>query len=150
MINNRKGFSLITAIILILIVSSIGALVVSLSGKIVNETAIQYKKEQSILYAKSYTGLSILAAISNECTKEIKATEGTGKNTYDIETYITYIGNEVNSIAGCSGATTLGGSIKHKNSRANAIIIDVFVSYDDPFSDTSRKVKYYRRTIQKL
>jgi len=150
MMKNRKGFSLITAIILILVIGSIGALVMTLSGKMVQETTFQYKKEQSILYAKSYTGLAILAAISNNCVKDIKSKEGAGKNTYDIEIKITYIGNEINAIAGCSGAASLGSGINHINSRGNAIIIDAFVSYLDPFSKSSRKIKYYRRTIQKL
>jgi peptidyl-tRNA hydrolase len=52
---HRKAFSMITAIFVILMMATVGGFIMNLSGKMVQETASQYRKEQAILYAKSYT-----------------------------------------------------------------------------------------------
>ncbi len=51
----RKAFSMITAIFVIVIMATIAAFVMNLSGKIVKSTTAQYRDAQASLYAKSYT-----------------------------------------------------------------------------------------------
>lgn len=148
--NKRKGFSLITTVFVILFVSSIGAGILSLSGKMVNETIVQYKKEQSILYAKSYTEMAILAATANDCILHIDGAEGGGSNTYDINVDISYVGNDVSGVAGCGAASVIGGNVNNVQSRGNSIIVDTEVNYPDNTSAVPRNIRYYRRTIQKL
>ena len=80
--NMRYGFSMITAIFVILLLSSVGAFIVNLSGKTVKDTTFQYKKEQSALLAKSYTELAIMGVTANDatngtnCLEEITGTVG--------------------------------------------------------------------------
>lgn len=147
---NRKGFSLITTVFVILFIGTIGAGILSLSGKMVGETIVQFKKEQSILYAKSYTEMAIMAATANNCVNTIDAVEGTGRNKYTIHIDITYLGNDINSVSGCGGANSIGGSVGYNLSKGNSIIVDSYVTYIDNFSPTNKNVRYYRRTIQKL
>lgn len=146
MIKNRKAFSLITAILTIFFISSLAGFILNLSSKLVSETVSEYKKEQSILYSKSYTGMAILAASANNCIKTIKSTEG----DYSINVLIKYIGNEVSSTIGCTDVNSIGDEIKHIPSKGNTIMIDTFVRYKDKLNQNNPDVTYYRRTIQKL
>lgn len=142
----RKGFSLITAVLTIFFISSLAAFILNLSSKMVSETIAEYKKEQAILYGKSYTEMAIMIATANNCIKTIDSQEG----DYNIHLDIKYIGNEVEAIAGCEDANTIGGQIKHIPSKGNSIILDVFVKYEDKLNKNKPDITYYRRTIQKL
>ena len=57
----RKAFSMLTAIVTIVLMAGVSSMVFNLAGKTVQETTVQYRKEQSILLAKSYTEYAILA-----------------------------------------------------------------------------------------
>ena len=148
---NRKGFSLITTVFVILFIGAIGAGILSLSGKMVGETIVQYKKEQSILYAKSYTEMAIMAATANNCVNTIDSIEGAGtRNRYDIHIDIRYVGNDINGVAGCAGANSIGGPVGHPESKGNTILVDTVVTYVNDLSQSNKTIRYYRRTIQKL
>ncbi|MGC9350615.1 MAG: type II secretion system protein, partial [Sulfurovum sp.] len=115
--NQREAFSLITAIFLIVLMASIAVYVMSLSGKIAKETTAQYKKEQAMLLAKSYTELAIMAVTANDrngtgqCITNINANVGsnnpiaTGEG-YQVRTRIAYIGAD-SDIGTCSGTRQL-------------------------------------------
>jgi len=157
--NKRAAFSMITAIFVILILASIGAFIMNISGKIVQETGAQYRKEQAILYAKSYTEYAIMAAISQTCVKKITANLD-GSNTevkqgqgYFVDVRIHYIGNST-----CSNNID-NTIIQDGRATDNIILIDTYVRYRDPDSISARNtlawskdsgMTYYRRTIQRL
>ena len=111
----RKGFSLITAIFTIVIMTTVSMLVFDMAGKIVKGTTIQFKKEQAMLLTKSYTEYAIMAIInydraaSTNCIENINAeinsleagvTPSAGVTAingggYKVETKIYYIGNDL-------------------------------------------------------
>ena len=64
----RKAFSMITAIFVILLMATVAGLILNVSSKTVRTTTMQYKQEQAILYAKSYTELAIMYATANDPT----------------------------------------------------------------------------------
>jgi hypothetical protein len=158
----RKAFSLITAIFVMLIMATIGGFIMSLSGKMVQETTAQYRKEQSILYAKSYTELAIMAATAKTCVKKIKGSAG-GTATqvkegqgYFIEVRLLYLGtcsNKINS-----------GIISYSDSINTVVLIDTYVHYRDPehphaiddhawgtpTANYKPGITYHRRTLQRL
>ena len=70
---NRRAFSMITAIFVILIMATVGGFIMNLSGKMIQETTSQYRKEQAILYAKSYTEYAIMAATAQTCIRNISS-----------------------------------------------------------------------------
>lgn len=119
----RKAFSMITAIFVILLMATVGAFILNISGKSVKSTVLQYKREQAVLYARSYTELAIMGATANAALTTITGNID-GSDGYDINTTITPI----------SGSAF--------------ILVDVFVSYQD--DDSASPVTYHRRTLQKL
>ena len=153
----RPAFSMITAIFVIMIMASVAAFVMNLSGKMVQETTTQYRREQAILYAKSYTEYAILAATARRCIRNIRAVvDGTGPEVlrgqgYRVVLRINYLGNN----AGCGnriGTTPL-------NNPESVIVVDTYVQYRDPESEAAINatpwnqdpgIVFHRRTIQHL
>ncbi|SFZ97726.1 hypothetical protein MNB_SV-5-794 [hydrothermal vent metagenome] len=134
----------------------VGGFILNLSGKIVQETSVQYRKEQAILYAKSYTELAIMAATSQNCVKKISGDIGPSQDDvlegqgYHAEVYIQYVGSYNN----CTTST-----IKYTNSQHNILLIDTYIRYRDPDHPNSLTTipwslnpgyTFHRRTIQKL
>jgi len=157
----REAFSMITAIFVMVLVAAVGAFIMNLSGKIVQETTVQYRKEQAILYAKSYTEFAIMAATAQDCVRGVTANVDGNENDvmegngYRVIVQAQYIGND--TPANCSNE--LGGAIAKSSSRGNIILIDTYVHYRDPdHPDSSKDISwstnpgttYHRRTIQRL
>lgn len=98
----RKAFSMITAIFIIVLMATVGAFILNISAKSVKSTVLQFKREQAILYARSYTELAIMAASTG--TTSIS---GSADGNYTINTTIS------------------------SNPSPDFIIVDVKVSYPD-------------------
>jgi len=162
--NMRYGFSMITAIFVILLLSSVGAFIVNISGKTVKSTTFQYRKEQSALLAKSYTELAIMGVTANDatvdnCLEEITGTVGGDPKNgegYEVKVDISYIGD--NTKLKCTPKHTLSTSQDILRDQQLYIIVDVYVKYidfdivsmtEDVKNDTPR-ITYHRRTIQRI
>ncbi len=157
--NQRKAFSMLTAIIVIVIMATVGVLVMSMSGKLVKETTAQYQREQAMLLANSYTEYAVLAVTGNDrstitsCLITIKGTVGDAtalnpNNGYRIRTHIAYIGTTA-VMGSCTGTrklsevvTTLGTPL--------TIIVDAYVDYKDLDNPGGPNMTYHKRTIQKI
>lgn len=158
---HRKAFSLVTAVFLIALMASVAFYVMSLSGKIVKETTVQYKKEQAVLLAKSYTELAIMTVTANDrnatgqCITDINANVGSNDPEssgigYRVTVHIGYIGAE-SDINTCAG-TSIFDHPSDGNNDLN-IIVDVYVSYKDIIQGdiaASPWITYHRRTLQKI
>lgn len=159
----RSAFSMITAIFVILLLATVASFILNLSGKMVDETTTQYRKEQAILYAKSYTEFAIMGATARDCIKTITANVG-GTATqvkegqgYRVTVNLQYIGNELSASTTCN---TLGNAITDDQSRGAIILVDTYVRYRDPehphaiagdtWDDTHPGISYHRRTLQRL
>lgn len=150
----RDGFSMITAIFVMLIMASIGAIVMSISGKIVKSTVAQYQYEQAVLYAKSYTEFAVMAVSANDrvaddCLETIKGDIGDDPengNGYRIRTHISYIGNDTGN---CAATRRLNLNPITTANTPLTIIIDAYVDYRDP-DNTNQWRTVHRRTVQKI
>ena len=157
---SHNAFSMITTIFVILIMATVSAFILNLSGKIVQGTTTQYRKEQAILYAKSYTELAIMAATAKTCVQKISGDIGGNQaevkagQGYRVVVDIQYVGNN----SACSNKLT-NGSVDHNTSKDNIILIDTYVHYRDPNHpsalsghpwSTHPGITYHRRTIQRL
>lgn len=155
--NKRKAFSILTAIVVIILMSTVAILVMSMSGKLIKETTAQYQREQAVLLANSYTEYAVLAVTGNNravnCLETIKGTVGDAtaanpNNGYRIRTHIAYIGMPV-AIGSCSGTRKLSDSVI-TDSTPLTIIVDAYVDYKDLDNLSGQNIVYHKRTIQKI
>ncbi|MBT8343427.1 MAG: type II secretion system protein [Sulfurovum sp.] len=144
----RKAFSMLTAIIVIILMATVAAFIMNLSGKMVKGTMAQFQREQSMLLAKSYTEFAIMAVTANEhntsnCLNNISGSYG----IFNVDVNISYIGN-TDLDASCR---ILSNAVTNIKSPLN-IVVDVFVSYDDLDNPSSPppKITYHRRSLQKI
>ena len=145
----REAFSLIMAIIVIVLMATVAMLIMTMSAKMVKVTTSQYQKEQAVLYAKSYTEYAIMAVMANDrntstCLNEITA--NVDNNNYNIRTVISYIGNSDLASSSCARKIS---SVVTPESPLN-IIVDVFVSYPDLDHPDDLNMTYHRRSLQKI
>ncbi|CAA6817725.1 MAG: Unknown protein [uncultured Sulfurovum sp.] len=173
----KKAFSMITAIFVIVIMATVTALIMNVTGKTIKETTQQYQKEQAALLARSYTEQALLYALhydratNGNCINKINATFGDGVSSqiFNITTNIQYASNETQLSPGCNRLINLRNPVDPTDIRAGwedngtagfnstiSLIIDVYVSYkdfDDPSGEAGvedRNVTFHRRTLQKL
>ena len=171
MYTQRKAFSMLTAIFVIVLMATVAMLVMNLSGKIIKETTAQYQKEQAAILAKSYTEYAIMAVMSNDrnatgndCIENIDGRIGADVNNgqgYLINTRIAYISDNDatngSSVSTCAATRILDSSGISTPESALNIIVDVYVRYRDPdhpnittAPNTVPWVTYHRRTLQKI
>ena len=152
----RRGFSLITAIFIIVLMATVAGFVMNLSGKMVQSTTTQFFREQSALLAKSYTEYAIMAVTANDhnstnCLNNISGTfgdDGTGNPLYTINVDIAYIARN-DAISGGNCTNVLSNAVVTEESPLS-IIVDVFVSYVDINHPDDQTVTYHKRTLQKI
>jgi type II secretory pathway pseudopilin PulG len=154
----RPAFSMITAMVVIVIMSSITAMVMGTSSKIIQNTTAQYQREQAMLWAKSYTELAIMTVMSNDRINQNCISTITGDidnpnlgQGYHIRCQISFIGtsNQVNT---CPANTVLSNAVTTTASALN-IIVDTYVEYKDinhPDIANSPWITYHKRTLQKI
>ena len=155
----RSAFSMLTAIFVIMLMASVTVFIMNLSGKMVQETGSQFRKEQAILYAKSYTELAIMALTSRNCIRTITANvDGTAAQVLQGQGYrviinIQYVGND----NGCPNIFGLGNTTA--NSQGTIVLIDAYVQYRDPEHPNAINslpwlnnpgITYHRRSLQRL
>ena len=155
---NRKAFSMVTAIIVIVLMATVAMLIMNISGKIVKETTTQYRKEQAVLLAKSYTEFAIMAVTANDrgtdCIENINgnnviADDSSGKG-YQVDTRISYIGNTATAnLSTCANTRLLSTAVKTPGSDLQ-VIIDVYVRYKELDNTSADWITYHRRTLQKI
>ncbi len=138
----RKGFSLLTAIIFLVLIATISAISISLSTQTVKQTTDIYLKNQAELLLRSGTEFALLAMsghnYNSSCLNDINMTYS---NQFDINVSIMYIGKGLPS-----GCQTLDNNISTADSN-RTVIIDTFVSTKADI--TTEPIRLHRRTIQK-
>ena len=139
----RKGFSLLTAIVFLVLVATISALSISLSTQSVKQTGDVLLKSQAELLLRSGTEYAMLAMSGHDynssCLENINMTHN---NIYDINISIMYIGNGLP----CNTENILSNDINTSESNRTAII-DTWVRTKGGI--TTEPIVMHRRSIQK-
>jgi type II secretory pathway pseudopilin PulG len=157
---SREAFSLLTAIVIIVLMATVSMFVMSLSGKIVKSTTAQFQREQAELYAKSYTEYAVLAVTGNSrnpyCLTTINGSIQTDTsagaptvaegNGYNINVNIAYIGTTA-GLGSCPALNTVTVSTPET---PLTIIIDAYVNYKDPDNTGGPWLTVHRRSVQKI
>ena len=144
----RKGFSLITAIIFIVLVATIAALALSFSTFSTKQTSDLFLREQAELLVQSGTEFALLAIsghdinTTNGCLNAINAQQpqAGAAAIFDIDITINYMGSGLP--ARCN---ILSNTVATSDSNIT-VIIDTIVT-DHNLS--TEPIRLHRRTIQK-
>lgn len=142
----RKGFSLITAIVFMILVATLGALALSLSNLSTKQTSDLYLREQAELLAQSATEYALLAISGHDftanCLNTINSTYTDGTTTlFDINISLYYLGNGLHT-----SCQKFSNNNIDTNDSNRTVIIDTFVT-DRNLS--TEPIRIHRRTIQK-
>ncbi|AFL68212.1 type II secretion system protein [Sulfurospirillum barnesii] len=150
----RRGFSLITAIVFIVLIATLSALALSFSSLSVKQTSDTYLREQAELLVQSATEYALLAIsgheinASNGCLNTINA-QFPNANTplFDINISIYYLGMGLpltNDPNPCQRFSDTDIATTDSNV---TVIIDTIVSTANDIS--TEPIRLHRRTIQK-
>jgi type II secretory pathway pseudopilin PulG len=153
----RKAFSMLTAIFVIMIMASVGGMVMSLSGKMVKETTAQYQREQAMLLANSYTEYAVMAVMANDRnTNCLKLINGVASG-FTVVVRIAYIGTsaEVNvcKVSPSSIKAVFSNTVSPTTKSPLNIVIDTYVKYKDfdhHDADNAPWITYHKRSLQKI
>lgn len=144
----RKGFSLLTAIIFLILVATLGALAITLSTQSTKQTTDIFLKTQAELLLRSGTEYALLALSAHDyngtsCLNSININYPSAVNpTHDINISISYIGNGL-PIA----CTSILSDALDTNESNRTVIIDAVVSTKQSLQN--EQIRLHRRTIQK-
>jgi len=139
----RKGFSLLTAIVFLVLIATISALSISLSTSSVKQTGDVLLKSQAELLLRSGTEYAMLAMSGyNYNTSCLEKVNMTYDKIYDINVTIMYIGNGLP----CNPSHILSNDINTSDSN-RTVIIDTVVTTSSTV--TTEPIRLHRRTIQK-
>jgi len=151
MMRLRSAFSMIVAIFVIVMLSIVASYIFYASSSVAKEGDIQYKREQAMLLARSYTEYAVLAimgngdrnnTVNNRCLTNINAIIGNSQNDvnrglgYQVNVVITYIGDSKYLSNQCVDANNINISRIAAQSPtvqtdSLSAIIDVYVRYKD-------------------
>ena len=144
----RRGFTLITAILLILLISTIAMLSLSLSSLTTKQTSDIYLREQAELLLQSATEYALLAIsgrdiATNGCINTINAQyPQAGANAlFDINISLSYLGNGLPNTC-----IRLDNNVSNLDSNVTVMIDTVVTSAN---SVSTEPIRLHRRTLQK-
>jgi Tfp pilus assembly protein PilV len=139
----KKGFSLLTAVIFLVVIATISMLALSLSTQSTKQTTDIYLKNQAELLLRSGTEFAMLAMSGHDysanCLENINMTYN---KMFDINVSIDYIGSGLP----CNSSHILDNNISTNDSN-RTVIIDTIVTTQAGI--TTEPIRLHRRTIQK-
>ena len=142
----RRGFGLITAIVIMMTVAVLMSLMIGLSSSTVKQTSNLFIKEQARLYLRSATEFALLAISGHDnsvsCVEDVNITFD--NNSYHASVDIWYMGRGIS--ASCS--KIVDNTIQTDDSNYT-VIMDVIVEANQTKLGLSEPIKLYRRTLQK-
>ncbi len=157
MAKQKTAFSLLTALIVIVLMATVAVFILNLSGKMVKGTTTQFQREQAMLLAKSYTEYAVMAVMANDrnstgvnCLYTIKGNIGSSPDTgdgYRARVHLSYIGT-TQEVGSCGGRI-LSQDVTTETTPLT-VIIDVYIDYKDPDNTAGQWQTYHKRTLQKI
>ncbi len=146
----RRGFSLITAIIIMMTVSLLMTLMLSISSTTVKTTMDIYFKEQGEILARSAVEYALLATSGHDnhqnCVEHVNILYPSATApTHEMNVTLMYIGKD---IPGCS--QVLDNNISTEDSNMTAIVDVVVNVLENNLTGITEPIRLHRRTLQKL
>ena len=153
----RKGFSLITAIIFMVLIATLSALALSFSSLNVKQTSDTYLREQAELLLQSSTEYALLAISAHEinaangCLNTINAQYPKSGNDaiFDINISIYYLGIGLPLTSAAKPCQKFSDNDISTTDSNVTVIIDTIVSTNTDNNISTEPIRLHRRTIQK-
>ena len=144
----RRGFGLITAIIIMMTVAVLMSMMIGLSTATTKQTSDIYIKEQARLYLRSATEYALMAISghnnNNDCIKDITLKfQNGGITNYTAKVNLQYMGS---GISGCTHTIDNGVVTDDSN---YTVIMDVVVEANQATLGLTEPIRVHRRTLQK-
>ncbi len=144
----RRGFGLITAIIIMMTVAVLMSLMIGLSSSTVKQTSNLFIKEQARLYLRSATEFALLAISGHpnntNCIEDLNISFD--NSSYNANVNIWYMGRGIP--ATCGHIITNANNVQTDDSNYT-VIMNVTVEANQAKLGLSEPIKLYRRTLQK-
>jgi len=138
--NSRRGFALIAAVFLMIVVSSMMLKMISYTTENTQQVLNDYLQEQAALVAYGATEYTLLHISAGNTPATLNMTYPSGTPIFNVTTDITYM--------------WAGGVPLQTLEQDGTVIIDVTVSSMDAagnrINDMDVPIRYHRRTVQKL
>ncbi|MFA6629106.1 MAG: type II secretion system protein [Sulfuricurvum sp.] len=145
----RKGMALLMAIFLLIIIGSIMAVSLSMSGTTVARTTNDYLHEQALLLSSSATEYAVLAISGRDKNNTLPVINAIYPNAvnpmFDVTMNIRYIGD----CPRCANYYIDNLTSTPTHEANTTVMIDVDVS-SNPALNLNEPIRYHRRTLQKL
>ena len=147
----RRGFGLITAIVIMITVATLMTLMIGLSSTSVKVTMDIYLKEQAELLSRSATEFALLAISGHnnsvDCIQNINISYPEGANpTHDANITIWYIGSGLP--AACTNVLPFANNIATNESNLT-VLIDTVITVNQVNTGITEPIRVHRRTLQK-
>lgn len=144
----RRGFGLITAIVIMITVATLMTLMIGLSSTSAKVTLDLYLKEQAELLSRSVTEYALLAISGHpngtDCIENINIRYPESAPTHEANVTLWYIGNGIPTTC----AHILANDINTSESNLT-VVIDAVVSVNQANTGITEPIRIHRRTIQK-
>ena len=145
----RRGFGLITAIIIMMTVAVLMSMMIGLSTATTKQTSDIFIKEQARLYLRSATEYALMAISGhnndNNCIKDITLNFKNGGITkYTASIDLWYMGRGIPTA--CS--KILNNTVQTDDSNYT-VVMDIVVEANQVALGLSEPIRVYRRTLQK-
>ncbi len=142
----RRGFGLITAIIIMMTVAVLMSLMIGLSSSTVKQTSNLFIKEQARLYLRSATEFALLAISGHDnsasCVEDVNISFD--NSSYNASVDIWYMGNGIPT----SCNKILDNTLQTDDSNYT-VIMDVMVEANQTKLGLTEPIRLHRRTLQK-
>ena len=151
--NNRAGFAMMMAIMVIVIIATLMAASLSMTSETSKRTTDVYMHEQALLLTRSATEYALLKlsgenrAAGGACLNNIQMaypTNAAATKLFDININISYYGLETV----CNNSLNPAPNNIITPESAGTILLDVMVSSNQNLP--IEPIRYHRRTLQKL
>lgn len=151
---SKKSFSMMMAIFLLILISSMSIMIFNLSNQAIKSTLNQYQNEQARLLLYNYTELAVLYLLhynrvdKNNCLQEIETQFNKNELLFNVKIKIYYIGFK-ESLPNCSNI--LQSFTNNTNfDRTMSVLLDIYIKYKDIDNKDNRVFSMHKRSIQKL
>jgi type II secretory pathway pseudopilin PulG len=142
---NRSGFAMITAIIVVIIIGGLMAFSLSLVAQTGKRTTDLYLYEQAVLYSKSASELALLDIAQGGACTTVFPSLNSIPAIYDVNLTVKYVYYDDPLTVGIN-ESPCGTIVVNTPEQNGSVLMDITVTTNEG----TEPIRYFRRVMQKL